>query len=322
MSRIGSGRRAEILRGHLDQARASARMEFPAACRLVRGIVATAVPARASDRERAEWVAVVDAVIALASSCRSLDALVAKIAQQSASLQQAPENAVVLSTIHSAKGLEWEAVFVIGMEDGVLPHANNDDVEEERRVAYVGLTRAKRLLGLTFAARRFGQSCTPSQFLYEMVGGERRYCVWTDAHQRGADENLPLLTDRERLRLRERSLPGPTGPRLQDRSTTRSNREPSRGHAAQASNGQAPVGRNDTKTRPSRHWHALEHDRRRSAACRVRGRSADCDDCRGARAKGIGHHVTPDLARPHHRRRHRPVRLRTQWASYWAMLSE
>jgi DNA helicase-2/ATP-dependent DNA helicase PcrA len=267
MSRIGSGRRAEILRGQLDQARANAKMEFPAACRLVRGIVATAVPARASERERAEWVAVVDAVIALASSCRSLDALVAKIAQQSASLQQAPENAVVLSTIHSAKGLEWEAVFLIGMEDGVLPHANNDDVEEERRVAYVGLTRAKRLLGLTFAARRFGQSCTPSQFLYEMVGGERRHCVRTDAHQRGADENLPLLTDRERLRLRERSLPGPTGPRLQERSTKHSNREPSRGHAAQASNGQTPVGRSDAEARLSRHgmpWNTTEDDRLRT----------------------------------------------------------
>jgi DNA helicase-2/ATP-dependent DNA helicase PcrA len=267
MSRIGSGRRAEILRGQLDQARASAKMEFPAACRMVRGIVATAVPARASERERAEWVAVVDAVIALASSCRSLDALVAKIAQQSASLQKAPENAVVLSTIHSAKGLEWEAVFLIGMEDGVLPHANNDDVEEERRVAYVGLTRAKRLLGLTFAARRFGQSCTPSQFLYEMVGGERRHCVWTDAHQRGADENLPLLTDRERLRLRERSLPGPTGPRLQDRSIKHSNREPSRGHPARESNGRTPAGGNNAKTRPSRHgmpWNTTEDDRLRT----------------------------------------------------------
>ena len=95
------------------------------------------MPARASDRERAEWIGVVEAVIALASWCRSLDEFVAKIAEQSASLRQAPENAVVLSTIHSAKGLEWEAVFLVGMEQGVLPHVNNDDLEEERRVAYV-----------------------------------------------------------------------------------------------------------------------------------------------------------------------------------------
>jgi hypothetical protein len=159
-------------------------------------------------------------------------------------------------------------VFLIGMEDGVLPHANNDDVEEERRVAYVGLTRAMRLLGLTFAARRFGQSCTPSQFLYEMVGREKRHCVWTDAHQRGADENLPLLTDRERLRLRQRSLSAPSGSRSQDRSTKHSDREPSRGHAARESNGQTPVGRNDAKARPSRHgmpWNTNEDDRLRAA---------------------------------------------------------
>src|SRR5207248_2321760 len=53
MSRMGSGRRSEILRGQLDQARASGSLNFAAACRLVRQIVATAVPARASDRDRA-----------------------------------------------------------------------------------------------------------------------------------------------------------------------------------------------------------------------------------------------------------------------------
>jgi DNA helicase-2/ATP-dependent DNA helicase PcrA len=48
----------------------------------------------------------------------------------------------VLTTVLSAKGLEWDAVFLAGMEDGVLPHANADDIEEERRIAYVGVTRA------------------------------------------------------------------------------------------------------------------------------------------------------------------------------------
>jgi DNA helicase-2/ATP-dependent DNA helicase PcrA len=106
------------------------------------------VPAQASDRDRAEWSAVVEAAITVASSCRSLEEFEAKIAEQSASHRHAPQNAVVLSTVHSAKGLEWEAVFVVGMEEGVLPHANNDDLEEERRVTYVAITRTKRLLGL------------------------------------------------------------------------------------------------------------------------------------------------------------------------------
>src|SRR5262249_36812338 len=75
MSRMGSGRRAEIVRGKLDRARLDGRRNFPAACRLVRETVAAAVPSRASERETGEWVAVVDAVMALASACGSLDAL-------------------------------------------------------------------------------------------------------------------------------------------------------------------------------------------------------------------------------------------------------
>src|SRR5712692_6785342 len=154
MSRMGSGRRADITRSKLDQAGNGKPKSFAASCELVRKIVVTAVPGQASDRNRAEWTSVVEAIVALASSCGSLEELEAKIAEQSAVLRKAPENAVVLSTIHSAKGLEWEAVFLVGMEEGVLPHANNDDLEEERRVAYVGITRAKRILGLTYANER------------------------------------------------------------------------------------------------------------------------------------------------------------------------
>jgi hypothetical protein len=77
----------------------------------------------------------------------------------------------LLSTIHSAKGLEWDTVLLIGVEDGVLPHTNCKDLEEERRVAYVGMTRARRQLGLTYSAERYGQKSRPSPFLFE-VGGK------------------------------------------------------------------------------------------------------------------------------------------------------
>jgi DNA helicase-2/ATP-dependent DNA helicase PcrA len=263
MSRMGSGRRAEIARSKLDQARVGGNRDFPASCRLVRDIVATAVPARASDRDRAEWIGVVEAVIALASSCPSLDGFVAKIAEQSASLRHAPENAVVLSTIHSAKGLEWEAVFVVGMEQGVLPHVNNDDLEEERRVAYVGFTRAKRLIGLTFANTRFGQTSRPSQFLYELAGKERRLCIWTDPQANGADERLPLLSDRERRGLNEGSLPKQPDSVSAKRSKRRSNGS----HAAPADKQQAQMVRNNADGAPLRHglsWSADEDDRLRA----------------------------------------------------------
>jgi DNA helicase-2/ATP-dependent DNA helicase PcrA len=209
MSRMGSGKRSELTRDRLDRARAGRTLSFADACQLVRSEVGAALPAKASDRDRAEWQSVVDAVIALAVSCRSLEELEVKIAEQSATIRQAPENAVVLSTIHSAKGLEWDAVFMVGMEDGVLPHANNDDLEEERRVAYVGLTRAKRILGLSYANARFVDASRPSRFLYELTGREQRLCVWTGPRADNADDRLPLLSERERSRVKESPAPEP-----------------------------------------------------------------------------------------------------------------
>ena len=67
------------------------------------------------------------------------------------------EGLVTLMTLHNAKGLEFPIVFIIGMEDGVFPHSRaieEGNIEEERRLAYVGLTRAMRDLTLTYARRR------------------------------------------------------------------------------------------------------------------------------------------------------------------------
>ena len=67
------------------------------------------------------------------------------------------EGLVTLMTLHNAKGLEFPIVFMIGMEDGIFPHSraiDEGEIEEERRLAYVGLTRAMRDLTLTFARRR------------------------------------------------------------------------------------------------------------------------------------------------------------------------
>jgi ATP-dependent DNA helicase Rep len=87
----------------------------------------------------------------------------------------AVENQVQLMTLHAAKGLEFPWVFIMGMEEELLPHRNsieNDDIEEERRLAYVGITRAKRGLVFTLTKKRklFGEviSCTPSRFLEEL----------------------------------------------------------------------------------------------------------------------------------------------------------
>lgn len=86
------------------------------------------------------------------------------------------DDAVVLMTMHSAKGLEFPIVFIIGMEESVFPHSraltDNEELEEERRLAYVGITRAEERLYLTCARMRtlFGRTGMnmPSRFLDEI----------------------------------------------------------------------------------------------------------------------------------------------------------
>ena len=99
---------------------------------------------------------------------------------------------VTLMTLHNAKGLEFRAVFMIGMEEGIFPHARSieeNSLEEERRLCYVGMTRAQERLVLTHAMRRnlFGRSEAnlPSRFLDELPlsGVERerlRPTSWSD----------------------------------------------------------------------------------------------------------------------------------------------
>ena len=82
---------------------------------------------------------------------------------------------VTLMTLHSAKGLEFPTVFLTGLEEGVFPHARSmndpEEVEEERRLCYVGITRAERRLYLSYALHRriqgYGQG-EPSRFLVEI----------------------------------------------------------------------------------------------------------------------------------------------------------
>ncbi|HEV7605469.1 MAG TPA: 3'-5' exonuclease, partial [Candidatus Limnocylindrales bacterium] len=85
-------------------------------------------------------------------------------------------DAVTLITLHAAKGLEFPVVFIAGLEEGLFPHSraldDEKELEEERRLAYVGITRAKRRLYLSHAWRRatwgMGQASVPSRFLMEI----------------------------------------------------------------------------------------------------------------------------------------------------------
>lgn len=92
---------------------------------------------------------------------------------------QMARDAVVLMTLHSAKGLEFREVYMVGMEEGVLPHrrAVEEDakgIDEERRLCYVGITRAQERLTFTLALtrRKWGKprQTQPSRFLFELTG--------------------------------------------------------------------------------------------------------------------------------------------------------
>ncbi|HEY8646443.1 MAG TPA: UvrD-helicase domain-containing protein [Gaiellaceae bacterium] len=110
---------------------------------------------------------------------------------------------VTLMTLHNAKGLEFRAVFMIGVEEGIFPHARSieeNSLEEERRLAYVGMTRARERLTLTHALRRnlYGRSDAnlPSRFLDELpsIGVERerlRPTSWSDYGTRVQHESAP-----------------------------------------------------------------------------------------------------------------------------------
>ena len=104
--------------------------------------------------------------------------------------RQDEENAqdcVSLMTLHAAKGLEFPHVFIIGMEEEILPHRSSldtGDLSEERRLAYVGITRAQRTLTFSYAAkrRRYGEvsTCEPSRFLDELPADD---LVWEGGRQ-------------------------------------------------------------------------------------------------------------------------------------------
>lgn len=108
--------------------------------------------------------------------------------------QEDEADQVQLLTLHASKGLEFPYVFMVGMEEGLLPHQSSideDNVEEERRLAYVGITRAQRELIFTYARerRQYGEIIKPepSRFLYELPADDLE---WSKA--------APVKTEQQR----------------------------------------------------------------------------------------------------------------------------
>ncbi len=105
----------------------------------------------------------------------TLEDFLADSALMSSADETSGKNSVTLMTMHAAKGLEFPVVFLVGMEDGLFPSSRAEDessLEEERRLAYVGMTRAMQKLFMTYAASRYSFGSRsynmPSRFLLDL----------------------------------------------------------------------------------------------------------------------------------------------------------
>ena len=99
-------------------------------------------------------------------------------------------NEVNLMTLHAAKGLEFSHVWIVGVEENLLPHhssSEDEQLEEERRLAYVGITRARKTLSLSFSTSRTRSGepceCEPSRFLGELP---TEHVIWEDGATRAS----------------------------------------------------------------------------------------------------------------------------------------
>jgi len=155
-------------------------------------------------REFIDWVGRVARPADPEQEPLGLDEVVARMSLMDILERQRDEreqDAVHLMTLHTAKGLEFPHVFLVGFEEELLPHRislDEDSVEEERRLAYVGLTRAQKTLTITHAARRnrFGETveCLPSRFLDELPA---EHLEWPDA--RPPDPETQRMTAKAHL---------------------------------------------------------------------------------------------------------------------------
>ncbi|HYG58986.1 MAG TPA: DNA helicase PcrA, partial [Symbiobacteriaceae bacterium] len=167
--------------GYLEELKADDSLEAGTRLENVEELASMAQEFEMPTGEEAEGLSQLDAFLATAALMSEVDQV------------GDGQDKVTLMTLHSAKGLEFPVVFLVGMEEGVFPHnrslTDENQMEEERRLCYVGMTRARRRLYLTNATTRtlWGQSSynAPSRFLdevpddlAELVGSTRSGSAW------------------------------------------------------------------------------------------------------------------------------------------------
>lgn len=119
-------------------------------------------PKNASQETKRAWIHLAQEALDEIKDCETTKELLSRIKNS-----KPIDDGIVLSTIHSSKGLEWPVVIVTGLEEGILPHLESTNLEEERRLAYVAITRTKKHLILSKSSNRNGKDLVESRFLKE-----------------------------------------------------------------------------------------------------------------------------------------------------------
>ncbi len=163
---FGNNKRGQTL---LQTARTLHGQPFADIITRARAAVWDVPPTLATQQRKDEWRQHVELAALQAQQAGSVEALLDMVNEQSRALRKKDQSRVILSTIHSAKGLEWDTVFIPGFERGIVPHDYAEDVEEERRVAYVAVTRSKRVLAVSYCQSRGSNSAGPSPFLADVL---------------------------------------------------------------------------------------------------------------------------------------------------------
>ncbi len=156
----------------------------------------------------------INELLAVASQYKTVPEFLEGAALAEAETKKSLSNAkITLMTVHSAKGLEFDNVFVVGMEEGLFPHSrsimigNKDEIEEERRLMYVAMTRAKQRLYLFYAKSRliFGgrNRSIPSRFLSEIEASliDKKFLSLMEQPQRKSETKKGFGDDGEKIRV-------------------------------------------------------------------------------------------------------------------------
>lgn len=200
-------RRADVFYKWLDQKTQKEKQENPGKIlEEVINVVGFLERFDERDEEDAARIENINELLAVASDFKDVESFLESAALSESEVRQNKSNAkITLMTVHAAKGLEFETVFVVGLEEGLFPHSRSmlsgekEEIEEERRLMYVAMTRAKTKLSLSWARSRlvFGgrHSSVPSRFLSEIpetllkkVGGVREIERKASRSALGVDE--------------------------------------------------------------------------------------------------------------------------------------